>query len=63
VSRRKLRAAAVAALTLVGVVVTAPRAEAAEVRLRPTSDGFTKETEPGTNLGDRSWLTTNGQDG
>jgi hypothetical protein len=61
VSRRKLRAAAVAALALVGIVVTAPRAEAAEVRLRPTSDGF--KAEPRTNLGDRSWLTTNGQGG
>jgi hypothetical protein len=63
VSRRKLRAAVVAALALVGSLATAPRAEAAEIRLRPTADGFTKEADPLTNLSDRSWLTTNGQAG
>src|SRR5215211_2705724 len=63
VSRRKLRAAAVAVRAVVGILAAAPRAEAAQIRLRPSADGFTKEAEPLTNLSDRSWLTTNGEAG
>ena len=62
-SRRKLRAAAVAALVVVGTLATAPRAEAAEAAFRPTNDGFTKEAAPLANLSDRSWLTANGEAG
>ncbi len=62
-SRRKLRAAVVAALALVGTLAAAPRAGAAEAAFRPTNDGFTKESAPGTNLADRSWLTANGEAG
>jgi hypothetical protein len=52
-----------AALALAGTLIAAPRADAAEVSLRPTNDGFTKEAQPLTNLSDRSWLTANGQAG
>jgi hypothetical protein len=63
VSRRKLRAAGIAAVALVGTLAAVPRAGAAEAAFRPTNDGFTKEAQPLTNLSDRSWLTVNGEAG
>jgi hypothetical protein len=62
-SRRRLRAVAVAVVAVVGFVVSAPRAEAAGARFEPVDDGFTKQTEPHTDLSDRSWLTANGESG
>ena len=61
--RRKVRAAVVAAVVLVGTLVATPQAEAAEASFRPGHDGFTTEAEPLTNLSQRSWLTANGEPG
>jgi hypothetical protein len=60
---RKLRAAVIATVALVGTLVATPRAEAASLAFRPTADGFTKQNEPRTDLSSRSWLTANGQPG
>jgi hypothetical protein len=63
VSPRNLLAVTAALLTFAGTVTVAAPAAAAEAAFRPTNDAFTKESEPTTLTGSRSWLTANGEAG